>query len=116
MLVKVDGASPVPLSEQIAAQIRAAIARAEVRAGERLPPARELGQALGVNMHTVLRAYSALRDEGVIDLRRGRGAVVRDGVDGARLRLHDLARRFTLEATRQGLTDDDIVDLLRRTR
>lgn len=44
--------------------------------GERLPTAKALGDSLGVSLHTVLRAYQGLRDAGLIELRRGRGAVV----------------------------------------
>ena len=44
--------------------------------GDRLPSAREVAEALDINLHTVLRAYQQLRDESLIDLRRGRGAMV----------------------------------------
>lgn len=81
MLIRVDPDSPIGLAEQIAGQIRGALVAEEVAAGDRLPPARELAAGLDVNMHTVLRAYSALRDEGLIDLRRGRGAQVRTGIN-----------------------------------
>lgn len=76
MLIVIDPASSVALHEQIAAAARRAIAEGQVSAGDRLPAARDLAESLQVNMHTVLRAYNALRDEGLIELRRGRGAVV----------------------------------------
>ena len=116
MLFTVDHASPLALADQIAAQVRGGLGRGELGAGERLPPARDLAAALGVNMHTVLRAYAQLRDEGLIDLRRGRGAVVRGHVNAERIRLIELARAFVTEARRLGLADDDITAILKEVR
>jgi len=76
VLVRVDPASETPLFEQLASSIRQSVIDKSVTAGERLPSARELASSLGINMHTVLRAYQELRDEGFIELRRGRGAIV----------------------------------------
>ncbi|MCK2036171.1 GntR family transcriptional regulator [Microbacterium sp. SSW1-49] len=76
MLIKVDMSSGAPLYEQVAASVRADIVAGRVSPGDRLPSARELADALEINLHTVLRAYQQLRDEGLIDLRRGRGAVI----------------------------------------
>jgi GntR family transcriptional regulator len=76
MLVRVDTASAIPLFEQLAASVRSDASRGALRAGDRLPAAREVADSLGINVHTVLRAYQDLRDEGLVDLRRGRGAVV----------------------------------------
>ncbi|MCC2334584.1 GntR family transcriptional regulator [Cellulomonas wangsupingiae] len=76
MLFRIDPTSGDPLYAQLAAQVRTAVAHDELRPGERLPSARDLAASLDVNLHTVLHAYQELRDEGVIELRRGRGAVV----------------------------------------
>lgn len=76
MIFRIDPSAPEPLFTQIATQVRLAIASGELAPGERLPAARALAESLDLNVHTVLHAYQDLRDEGVVDLRRGRGAVV----------------------------------------
>src|SRR5262249_19815795 len=72
----VDHFSPVPLHEQVAAAIRRAIADGEAGPGERLPPAKDLAAVLGVNANTVFRALRTLREEGLVEFRRGRGVSV----------------------------------------
>ena len=74
--VKISRDEPTELHEQVAAEIRRAIAEGEARPGERLPPAKDLAAVLGVNTNTVLRALRQLRDEGLLDFRRGRGVTV----------------------------------------
>jgi GntR family transcriptional regulator len=74
--VKIDREDRLDLYEQVAAEIRRAIAEGEAKAGERLPPARDLAAVLGVNTNTVLRALRNLRDEGLLEFRRGRGITV----------------------------------------
>jgi GntR family transcriptional regulator len=71
--LEIDPASPAPLHEQVAAAIRRAIADGEAGPGDRLPPARDLAAVLGVNANTVLRALRTLRDEGLLEFRRGHG-------------------------------------------
>jgi GntR family transcriptional regulator len=71
--VKVDREDPTALHDQVAAQIRRAIADGEAKPGERLPPARHLAAVMRVNTNTVLRALRILRDEGLLELRQGHG-------------------------------------------
>jgi GntR family transcriptional regulator len=74
--VNVDRREPTELHVQVAAEVRRAIADEEARPGERLPPAKDLAAVLGVNTNTVLRAFRVLRDEGLLEFRRGRGVTV----------------------------------------
>ena len=76
MLIRIDAESSRPLFEQVASSVRGDILAGRPVPGDRLPSAREVADALDINLHTVLRAYQQLRDEALIDLRRGRGAVV----------------------------------------
>src|SRR6187401_2116497 len=74
--VKVNKADPTDLYEQVAAEIRRAIADGEAKPGDRPPPAKDLAAVLGVNTNTVLRALRLLRDEGLLEFRRGLGISV----------------------------------------
>ncbi len=74
--VKLDRRDPLPLYDQVCAEIRRAIADGEIGPGERLPPARDLAAVLKVNTNTVLRALRLLRDEGLLEFRRGHGVTV----------------------------------------
>lgn len=76
MLLRLTPNETLPLHEQIAHALREGILNGSVTDGERLPTAKALGDSLGVSLHTVLRAYQALRDAGLLELRRGRGAIV----------------------------------------
>ena len=75
-LSEVDRSDPMPLHDQVAAEIRRAIAEGEAYPGDRIPQAKDLAAVLGVNTNTVLRALRILRDEELLDLGRGRAIVV----------------------------------------
>jgi GntR family transcriptional regulator len=72
----IDPTDPTPLWEQVAGEIRRAIAEGEVKPGERMPLVKDLATVLGVNRNTVLRALHQLRDEGLLAIRQGRGITV----------------------------------------
>ncbi|MFE4517890.1 GntR family transcriptional regulator [Kitasatospora sp. NPDC056783] len=112
MLLKLDVGDTRPLHEQVAGAIRRAVAEGECTPGDKLPPARELSLALGVNANTVLRGLRTLRDEGVLEFRRGRGITIATGAD-TRSELVDRVRRLVEEAARAGYSRNDLVDMIR---
>jgi len=107
---RIDRDESTDLHEQVAAEIRRAIAEGEALPGERLPPARDLAAVLGVNANTVLRALRILRDEGLLEFRRGRGITVagtpQRGAVVARAR--DLVRF----ARQQGYRLDELLEII----
>jgi len=113
MLIRVDASDVAPLAAQIAGQLRGAIARGEVAEGERLPSARALAQSLDVNLHTVLRAYAELRDEDLLELRRGRGAVVRSGTSSELATLAQLVHDVVAQAQRLGVSRDELTTMIK---
>ena len=108
--VKIDPEDPLDLYEQVAAEIRRAIADGEAQPGERLPPAKDLAAVLGVNTNTVLRALRMLRDEGLLEFRRGRGiSVVGTPERGAVI---ERTRELVQFARRHGFHPDDLIDII----
>src|ERR1700758_3362809 len=71
-LAAVDRNDPTLLHEQVAVELRRAIAEGEARPGDRIPQAKDLAAVLGVDTNTVLRALRILRDQGLLEVGRGR--------------------------------------------
>ena len=113
LLVHVRPGDPLPLHEQVAAALRRAIADGECAPGERLPPARDLAAATGVNANTVLRALRVLRDEGLLEFRRGRGIRVAGGPAAQRGALVDQLREVMTLARRCGYRREELIDMIR---
>jgi GntR family transcriptional regulator len=101
----------VPLYEQVAAAIRRAIADGEAGSGERLPPAKDLAAVLGVNANTVFRALRLLRDEGLVEFRRGRGVSV-TGIAPERSPVVAKARELVEVARRYGYRPEDLAAII----
>jgi GntR family transcriptional regulator len=108
--VKINRDEVVDLHRQVAAEIRRAIAEGEATAGERLPPAVDLAAILGVNRNTVLRALRDLRDEGLLEFRRGRGVTVSGTPpQGA---VHRLAGELVEVAREHGYRREELLALI----
>ncbi|MBW4079160.1 MAG: GntR family transcriptional regulator [Acidobacteria bacterium] len=111
-LAPLDRSDPTLLHEQVAAEIRRAIAEGEAGPGERIPQAKDLAAELGVNTNTVLRALRVLRDEGVVEMGRGRSIRVTGqpdrGIVAIKMKeLIELARQY-------GYRREDLIDMLQR--
>src|SRR5436190_6232337 len=108
--VKVDRSEPTDLYEQVAAEVRRAIAEGEAKPGERLPPAKDLAAVLGVNTNTVLRALRMLREEGLLEFRRGRGITVAGTPEKGAVIAR--ARELVRFARKQGYRRDELIQLI----
>ncbi len=109
--LEVNRADRTLLHEQVAGELRRAIAEGEAKPGERLPPARDMAAVLDVNTNTVLRALRQLRDEGLLEFRRGHGV----RVAGSPERGAVLARaRELLELARHnGYRREELLEIIR---
>ncbi|MGA3361267.1 MAG: GntR family transcriptional regulator [Solirubrobacteraceae bacterium] len=112
VITAVDRGDPTPLHEQVAAEIRRAISDGEAGPGDRIPQARDLATVLGVNTNTVLRALRLLRDEGLLEMGRGRatrvtGSPDRGAVIAKTKELIELARHH-------GYRRDELIALMHR--
>ena len=102
MIVEIDQRSDVPIYEQLHRQFIAAIAGDELSPGDSLPSVRSLAVDLGINLHTVNKAYAVLRDEGYVRMRGRAGAVIADPA---------AADRADADASAQVKMEDDLFKL-----
>jgi DNA-binding transcriptional regulator YhcF (GntR family) len=120
LAIEIHVDSPLPVYRQIADALRHHLVAARLKPGDLLPPVRQLALDLGVHFNTVAQAYRLLADEGWLDLKRRRGALVlertaprrRDEtrVDALLTRLRDL----TAELRSAGVTQTQIAAAVRR--
>src|SRR3712207_927841 len=119
MAFHVDTASRLPIYQQLAQQVRAAIARGELEPEEGLPSVRQLSRELVVNPNTVARAYTELEREGLLVSRPGRGIYVarprNDLTRSARdRRLTEQLDRWLTEAVHLGYSAEEVLALVAR--
>jgi GntR family transcriptional regulator len=108
--VKVDRDEGIALHDQVAAEIRRAIADGEAEPGDRLPPAKDLAAVLGVNTNTVFRSLRLLRDEGLLEFRRGRGVSVAGTPEKSAVLSR--ARDLVEFARHHGYRREDVIDMI----
>lgn len=109
--MKIDPGARTALYQQVAAELRRAIAEGEAKPGERMPLAKDLAAVLGVNRNTVLRALSELREEGLLEFRRGRGITVAGTPE--RGALLEKVRDLVAFARHEGYATDELVDMIK---
>jgi GntR family transcriptional regulator len=118
MLEDLNPKSPIPLYEQIASRLKAAVASGELRPGDLLPSVRHLAGRARINPATVTQAYRSLEGEGFVEARHGAGTYVRDIAVQTRSREREkqaraLARDFLAAAARYRLTIEELQHAIR---
>jgi GntR family transcriptional regulator len=108
--VNIDRDDSLLLHDQVAAEIRRAIAEGEAAPGERLPLVKDIAAVLGVNKNTVLRAMHILRDEGLLEFSRGRGISVTGTPEKSAVlrQVRDLVEF----ARHQGYRREDVIEMI----
>jgi GntR family transcriptional regulator len=111
MVFRLPQSSGVPVYLQLMEQLRHAVETGALRVGDQLPTIRKVASDLVVNPNTVARAYRELEHEGLIELRHGSGAFIKESV-GGRVRLlrsaHALVRGAIERLVSLELTDDEL--------
>ena len=110
MIIKIDFQSDEAIYIQLRNQIILGIATSSLQEGEALPSVRQLADDIGVNMHTVNKAYSVLRQEGFLRLDRRKGAVIALDVDKMQAieELRSSLRVSLAKACCKNITEDEI--------
>ena len=117
MFFEINPSNGVAIFEQIARQVKYAVANGALRAGELVPSVRDLATRLAVNPNTVARAYRDLQADGFLEAMRGEGlrvtkqAIERSGKHRTKL-LHERIRQVVVEAKQSGLTEEEFYALV----
>lgn len=114
MIVRIDFNSEEALYMQLYNQIIIGIANSEIREGDNLPSVRELADNIGINMHTVNKAYSILKQEGYLKLDRRKGAVISIEIDKykATLEMMEDMKVILAKAICRGIPKEEVHQLV----
>ncbi|WP_168120314.1 GntR family transcriptional regulator [Paenibacillus sp. HB172176] len=115
MLLQIDLESETPIYTQLVQCVIEGIAMKELRPGEALPSVRSLAEDLGINLHTVNKAYQLLKQEGYVLINRKQGAVIQPGAfppadDSYKLRLRSQLRPLVADAICRGMTMEQFAE------
>jgi len=119
--LSIDAKSGVPFYRQIIEQVKFAIARGDLRPGDRLPTVRQLAVDLAINLNTVVRAYREMEIEGVLNTQQGSGTFVSDRkpeidqLERQRM-LDQIITELLARAFDYGLTFDEVLEGLRQRK
>ncbi|MCR5342563.1 GntR family transcriptional regulator [Butyrivibrio sp. XPD2002] len=116
MVIEIDFNSDEAIYVQLCNQIIMGIATSQFREGEQLPSVRQLADMIGINMHTVNKAYSILQQEGFVKIDRRRGAII--AIDLNKLEAleeaHDMLSVVLARAMCKGVTKEEIHEIVDR--
>ena len=109
LILKIDFSSDEAFYMQLRNQIIIGIATSEIREGDNLPSVRDLAEDIGINMHTVNKAYSILKQEGYLKLDRRKGAVIAVSADKVRatMEMIDEMKILLAKAICRGITKEE---------
>ena len=116
MLIKVNPTSEVPIYMQIRKQIISGIASGDLTAGEHLPPVRQLAFDIGINMHTVNKAYNILKSEGYVNINGRRGVTIAERTkaeDSDISTIGIMIEEIIDEARAKGISDKDFMEMVK---
>ena len=110
MLIKIDFSSSEAIYHQLCNQIILGIATADLEEGDVLPSVRQMADDIGINMHTVNKAYTILKQEGFVKVDRRRGAIVSVDVDAlqARQQLEKDFRKLLAQARCRNMSRQEL--------
>lgn len=116
MIIQIDPASETPIYMQLSNQLMELAARGKLRSGDTLPSVRSLAADLGMNMHTVNKAYHALEKKGIITIVPKSGAVLNPRLEdissAQRERIKEEMKPIVAEAVVLGMDLDEILNLV----
>ena len=114
---QIDPHPGMPVYRQMMNQFRYYVASGLLRAGDQLPSIRAMAKRLAVNPSTVVKAYTELQHEGLIEMKHGRGAFVAENTRrlseaGKKKALRRLARQLAVEAKQIGASQELLIDIV----
>ncbi len=116
MIIRIDFQSDVPIYLQIRSAVIQAIASHELRPGEMMPSIRQMASDLGINLHTVNKAYNLLKQDGFVQVHRQKGVVVQTNIipysdEKFQKTLKESLRPFIAEAVCRNMEEKDFIKI-----